>query len=72
VTIPSVQIPESEILSLQKPFVNDFLAYYKQLEEETMLLVERAQDEGWTPEELMREIDLLIAGDNRPAATEVR
>ena len=66
-TLPDVVIPESDIDALGVPLENDLLAVFKLLEEETLRLLDKAVEEGWTPEQLEREIEALIMGDNRYA-----
>lgn len=70
--LPAPKLPESEISALEKPLVNDLLAFYKLLEESAGRLFDKAASEGWTPEQLIMELDRLIDGDNRPELTEAR
>lgn len=68
--IPPVTLPPTD--SFERPLQNDLVAYFKQLEQDTAILIDKAGSEGWTPEQLIEELDRLIAGDRRAPATEAR
>ena len=63
--LPDLVLPEAEIDAMGRPLENDLLAVFKLIEEETLRLLDMAKDEGWTPEQLEREIEALIMGENR-------
>ena len=67
--LPDLVIPQKDIDDMGAPLENDLLALFKLMEQDALRLLDRAKDEGWTPEEFEREIEALIMGENRRERT---
>ena len=70
--VKSADIPKIEVTAMERPLVNDLVALFTIMADEAEKIIDRAVNEGWTPEQTIDEIDRLFAGDNRAPATEVR
>jgi len=69
--ITSRALTESEKLDLLRPLQNDLIAFYGVLQMAADSLLDKAQREGWTPDQFIDELERLITGDNRaPETTE--
>lgn len=54
------RITEKEFDSLASSFVLDLVAFFAEMESEIMKTLDRATDEGWDEETLIKEIENLI------------
>ena len=54
------KITSKEFDGLSSGFELDLIAYYKQLEEDSMKLLNEAVREGWTPDKLIKQYDKLM------------
>lgn len=59
--IKDIHFSDNDVDTLSSSFELDLLSWYKQVEEAAIDLVGKAEKEGWTPEELMAEIDKLLS-----------
>lgn len=67
--IPDRPISDGEVADLQRPLVNDLLAYYRLVEDAADDLLIKAIEEGWTPDQFIDEVSRLVAGDTRAPET---
>lgn len=68
-TIPDRRLSTAEVQDLMRPLENDLVAFYRLVSDAAEALLDKAVREGWTPERLIDELDLMIGGDNRAAET---
>lgn len=68
-TIPDRRLSTAEVQDLMRPLENDLVAFYRLVSDAAEDLLDKAVREGWTPEQLIDELDRMIGGDNRAAET---
>lgn len=68
-TIPDRRLSTAEVQYLMRPLENDLTAFYRLVSDAAEDLLDKAVREGWTPEQLIDELDRMIGGDNRAAET---
>jgi hypothetical protein len=54
------KVSADRFYSLTEDFVLDLIALYALTEEKMLSLIRRAEKEGWTPEELIQEMERAI------------
>lgn len=69
-TIPDRRLSTAEVQDLTRPLENDLTAFYRLVSDAAESLLDKAVSEGWTPEQLIDELDRMIGGDNRAAETQ--
>jgi hypothetical protein len=69
-TIRDRRLSTAEVQDLTRPLENDLVAFYRLVSDAAESLLDRAVSEGWTPEQLIDELDRMIGGDNRAAETQ--
>lgn len=69
--VEQAYIPQTLVEDLQETMHLDLVAYFKMLEQETMDIVAQGVKEGWTPDEIIAEVDRFIAGDSTAQASEI-
>lgn len=68
--IPAIVIPQQTIEDLTTPMANDLTALFSLVADDAEGLLDRAVDEGWTPDQLIDQLVKLIEGtENAPETT---
>ena len=60
--IPGLKVAKEDFERISSPLELDLIAYFQVASDAVMDMIDTAKDEGWTPEQLITEIDMLFDG----------